>query len=47
MMEEIGLSFDVMSPDIDEKGIRHENEEQLTMAIATAKNNTGRPVPIP
>ena len=39
---ELGYEFDVISPGIDEKGIRHDNPEQLTLAIAEAKNEAVR-----
>jgi len=37
LSEEFGFTFEVMSPDIDEKSIRHDNPSDLVMAIANAK----------
>ena len=37
LSNELGFSFEVMSPDIDEKSIRHDNPSDLVMAIANAK----------
>ena len=37
VMEELGLDFEVMSPDIDEKAIRRDSPKELVMAIAQAK----------
>ena len=41
-MLDLGYEFEVISPDIDEKAIRHENPENLTLAIAEAKNRAVR-----
>ncbi len=37
VLEQAGYKFKVMSPDIDEKAIRHDDPEQLALAIANAK----------
>ncbi|HEY5588359.1 MAG TPA: Maf family protein [Candidatus Paceibacterota bacterium] len=37
LSKEFGFVFEVMSPDIDEKSIRHDNPSDLVMAIANAK----------
>lgn len=37
LSKELGFTFEVMSPDIDEKSIRHNNPSDLVMAIANAK----------
>lgn len=37
LSKELGFTFEVMSPDIDEKLIRHDNPSDLVMAIANAK----------
>lgn len=37
VLEDMGFVFDVMSPDIDEKTIRHEDPRELTLALARAK----------
>ncbi len=37
VLKNITNDFDTLSPDIDEKNIRHENPEDLTLAIAEAK----------
>ena len=37
ILEQAGYTFKVMSPDIDEKAIRHADSEQLALAIANAK----------
>lgn len=37
ILEKMGYTFDVMSADIDEKAIRHEDPKELTMALAKAK----------
>lgn len=37
LSKELGFTFEVMSPDIDEKSIRHNNPTDLVMAIANAK----------
>lgn len=37
IMEELGLSFAILAPDIDEKAIRRDTPEELVMAIAEAK----------
>jgi len=37
MMEEMGLEFEVISPDIDEKAIRFEDPQKLVLALARAK----------
>ena len=37
MLEEMGFEFEVMPADIDEKAIRLEDPEQLTLTIARAK----------
>ena len=34
----MGYDFEIISPDIDEKAIRHPDPRELTTAIATAKN---------
>ncbi len=38
IMEELGIPFIIMSPDIDEKLIRKDTPEELVMAIALAKS---------
>ncbi|MEK7539806.1 MAG: Maf family nucleotide pyrophosphatase [Patescibacteria group bacterium] len=37
MLMEMGYKFEVMSAGIDEKAIRHQDPQQLTMALANAK----------
>jgi septum formation protein len=37
VMEEMGFQFEVMSSDIDEKAIRHDDPKILTMTLAHAK----------
>jgi len=37
ILMQAGIPFTVMSPDIDEKGIRHNDPKTLTLAIAHAK----------
>jgi len=37
LTEELGVTFEIMSPDIEEKIIRLENPNELVMAIANAK----------
>ena len=37
VMEELGLPFEVVSPDIDEKAIRGNSPKELVMAVANAK----------
>lgn len=37
LSQELGFTFSVMSPDIDEKSIRHDKPSDLVMAIANAK----------
>ncbi len=37
VMDELGLAYDVISPDIDEKAIREADPEKLVLAIAHAK----------
>lgn len=37
ILEEMGLSFEVMRPDVDEKMIRFSRPEELTLALAHAK----------
>lgn len=37
ILEEMGVSFEVMAADIDEKAIRQEDPKQLVLAIAKAK----------
>lgn len=37
MLEEMGLEFEVMSADIDEKAIRRSDPKELVMALAKAK----------
>jgi septum formation protein len=37
VLESLGLLFEVISPDIDEKAIRHSDPKKLTMALAHAK----------
>lgn len=37
ILEEMGLDFEVMTADIDEKSIRHDDPKKLTMTIAKAK----------
>lgn len=37
ILERKGWSFEVMPADIDEKGIRHKDPKELTMALAKAK----------
>ena len=37
VLERMGVSFEIMSADIDEKSIRREDAKELTMAIARAK----------
>ncbi len=37
VLEKMGLRFEVMVPDVDEKSIRHEDPEKLTLALANAK----------
>ncbi|KAL8135599.1 hypothetical protein AgCh_010288 [Apium graveolens] len=39
ILADMGYDFTVMSADIDEKGIRMENPEELVMALAEAKAN--------
>ena len=38
-MEELGLPFEILVPDIDEKAIRRDTAEELVIAIAEAKAN--------
>lgn len=38
VMREMGLEFEQMSPDVDEKAIRHSSPQVLTLALARAKN---------
>jgi septum formation protein len=38
LFSELGLEFETVSPDIDEKAIRRERPEDLVLAIAEAKN---------
>jgi len=42
LFAELGLDFETMSPDIDEKAIRRERPEELVLAIAEAKNQAIR-----
>eukprot|EP01119_Soliformovum_irregulare_P000086 TRINITY_DN10066_c0_g1_i1.p1 TRINITY_DN10066_c0_g1~~TRINITY_DN10066_c0_g1_i1.p1 ORF type:complete len:191 (+),score=40.07 TRINITY_DN10066_c0_g1_i1:24-596(+) len=37
VLEEMGIKFTCMSPDIDEKAIRHEDPKQMTLMISRAK----------
>ncbi|KAK3252926.1 hypothetical protein CYMTET_37808 [Cymbomonas tetramitiformis] len=37
MLQELGVPFEVLDPDIDEKAIRKESPEDLVMALAHAK----------
>jgi septum formation protein len=37
IMEEMGLEFEVMSADIDEKAIRHDDPKKMVLSIAQAK----------
>ena len=37
LLKSMGYEFEVISPDIDEKAIRHTDPQQLTLAIANAK----------
>ena len=37
VLREMGFNFDVMSADIDEKAIRHDNPVEFTLALARAK----------
>ncbi|GJN25397.1 hypothetical protein PR202_gb13219 [Eleusine coracana subsp. coracana] len=37
ILEEMGLEFQVMTADIDEKAIRRENPDDLVMVLAEAK----------
>jgi septum formation protein len=37
LAQELGIDFKIMSPDIDEKAIRHNKPSDLVMAIANAK----------
>ena len=37
LSKELGFTFEIMSPDIDEKSIRHNKPSDLVMAIANAK----------
>lgn len=37
ILKEMGYDFEIMSPDIDEKAIRHEDPTELVLAIARAK----------
>ncbi len=39
VMEEMGLEFEIMPADIDEKAIRHEDHKKMVLAIAQAKND--------
>lgn len=43
MMEEMGFQFEIMAADIDEKAIRHDDPEQLTLSIARAKAEVLKP----
>ncbi|ONM26897.1 Maf-like protein CV_0124 [Zea mays] len=40
ILEEMGLEFQVMTADIDEKSIRRENPDDLVMVLAEAKVGT-------
>lgn len=37
VMDELGIPYEIISPDIDEKAIRFSDPDELTMAIAQAK----------
>lgn len=37
VLERMGYKFEIMSSDIDEKSIRHDNPKQLTISLANAK----------
>ena len=37
ILEKMGYEFTCMSPDIDEKAIRHEDPKEMTLMIARAK----------
>lgn len=37
ILEEMGINFEIMSPNIDEKAIRLENPKELVLALARAK----------
>jgi len=39
VMEEMGLEFEVMPADIDEKAIRHDDPKKMVVAIAQAKTD--------
>jgi len=40
---QLGLEFEVMAPDIDEKAIRRDDPQELVLAIAAAKSRALRP----
>jgi septum formation protein len=37
VLRSMGLDFEVLAPDIDEKAVRHDDPEALTLALARAK----------
>ena len=43
ILQEMGLDFEVMPSNIDEKAIRFDNPKELVLALARAKNDALRP----